>query len=121
MKPSTTMTLVVALAFGASAAYAQSTPPNGVHEHGAPAPCCDNPGKITKGYKASGVVKKVDAAKSTATIAHGPVKDLNWPAMTMAFKVKDKALLDKLGVDRKVDFVLAQEGRDYVITAVQSQ
>jgi Cu/Ag efflux protein CusF len=119
MKISTPLTFAVALALGASAAYAQSTPPKGVHEHGAPAPCCDDPGKITKGYKASGVVKKVDAAKSTATIAHGPVKDLNWPAMTMAFKVKDKTLLDRLGVDKKVDFVLAQEGRDYVITAVQ--
>jgi Cu/Ag efflux protein CusF len=119
MKISTPVTFAVALALGASSAYAQSTPPKGVHEHGAPAPCCDTGAKITQGYKASGVVKKVDASKGTATIAHGPVKELSWPAMTMAFKVKDKTLLAKLGVDKKVDFVLAQEGKDYVITAVQ--
>lgn len=119
MKPSTTITFVVALAFGASAAYAQSTPPKGAHEHGAPAPCCDTGAKIAQGYKATGVVKKVDAAKGTATIAHGPVKELSWPAMTMAFKVKDRALLDKLAVEKKVAFTLAQEGKDYVITAVQ--
>jgi Cu(I)/Ag(I) efflux system protein CusF len=119
MKSSTAMTFVVALAFGASAAYAQSSPPKGAHEHGAPAPCCDNGAKVVQGYKATGVVKKVDVAKGTATIAHAPVKDLNWPAMTMAFKVKDKALLDKLPIEKKVDFTLAQEGKDYVITAVQ--
>jgi len=119
MKRSTTITFAVVLAIGASSADAQSTPPKGAHEHGAPAPCCDNPAQLTKGYKAAGVVKKLDAAKGTATIAHGPVKDLNWPAMTMAFKVKDKALLDKLAVDKKIDFTLAQEGKDYVITSVQ--
>ncbi len=64
-------------------------------------------------------MKKADPAKSTVTVAHGPVKDLNWPAMTMAFKVKDKAVLDKLAVDRKVEFTFVQQGKDYVITAAQ--
>lgn len=108
--------LTLALAFAVTAAHAQSTPPKGVHEHGAPPPCCDTGAKA---FQASGVVKKADAAKSTVTVAHGPVKDLNWPAMTMAFKVKNKALLDKLAVNRQVAFSFVQEGKDYVITAVQ--
>jgi Cu(I)/Ag(I) efflux system periplasmic protein CusF len=108
------LSISLALALGASAAYAQ-----GGHAHGAtePPPCCETTG--AKGYKASGVVKKVDPAKSTVTVAHGPVKELKWPAMTMAFKVKDKGVLDKLPVDRKVDFTFVQEGKDYLITAVQ--
>lgn len=43
----------------------------------------------------------------------------NWPAMTMRFAVKDKALFDKLAVDKKVAFDFKQQGKDYVVTAVQ--
>ena len=70
-------------------------------------------------HKATGVVKKVDPAKGTVTLAHGPVKELNWPAMTMVFTVKDKALFDKLAVDRKIEFEFAQQGSNYVVTAVK--
>lgn len=70
-------------------------------------------------HQASAVVKAVDPAKGTVTLAHGPVKSLNWPAMTMSFVVKDKTLFDKLasGKDVVVDFV--QQGSDYVITSVK--
>ena len=60
---------------------------------------------------------KVD--KDKVTIKHGPVPTINWPSMTMAFKVKDKALMDKLTKDRKVDFEFRQEGGDYVVTTVK--
>jgi len=70
-------------------------------------------------HKATGVVKKVDPKAGTVTLAHDPVKSLNWPAMTMGFTVKDKMLLDKLAVDKKVEFEFVQQGKDYVITAVK--
>lgn len=113
------ISLSVALALGVSSAYAQTSAPKGGHAHGAPepAPCCDT--GQAKAYQAAGVVKKSDSAKRTVTIAHGPVKDLNWPAMTMAFKVKDKTLLDKLAAERKIDFTFVQDGKDYVITALR--
>ena len=44
----------------------------------------------------TGVVKKIDAKTGSVTIAHDPIKALNWPAMTMPFKVADKALLAKV-------------------------
>ena len=68
-------------------------------------------------HKATGTVTKVD--KDKVTIKHGPVPTINWPSMTMAFKVKDKALMDKLGKDKKVDFEFKQEGNDYIVTAVK--
>ena len=68
-------------------------------------------------HHASGVVKSVDAG--AVTLAHDPVKTLNWPAMTMRFQVKDKALLDKLAVGKKVDFDFEQSGKGYVVTAVK--
>ena len=46
-------------------------------------------------HKAMGVVKKVDAGSDAVTVAHGPVKTMHWPAMTMTFEVKDKTLLHK--------------------------
>ena len=70
-------------------------------------------------HKATGVVKKVDPKAGTVTLAHDPVKSLNWSAMTMGFTVKDKALLDKLQPGKKVEFEFVQQGKDYVITTVK--
>ena len=70
-------------------------------------------------HKAVGTVKKVDANAGIVTLAHEPVKSLNWPSMTMAFKVKEKSLLDKLTDGKKVEFEFMQEGKDYVITGAK--
>jgi Cu/Ag efflux protein CusF len=70
-------------------------------------------------HKAVAVVKEVDAANGKVTLAHEAVKSLNWPPMTMGFTVKDKMLLDKLTVDKKVNVEFKKEGSDYVVTAVK--
>ena len=70
-------------------------------------------------HKTAGVVKNVDPARSAVTLAHEPVKSLEWSAMTMTFAVKDKALLDKLAPGKKVEFEFVQEGKDYIITSVK--
>lgn len=68
-------------------------------------------------HSATGVVTKLGEGK--VTIKHGPVRSMNWPTMTMSFKVKDKAIMEKMKKDRKVDFDFVQEGRDYVVTGVK--
>ena len=70
-------------------------------------------------HKATGVVKKVDPKSGTATLAHDPIKSLNWSAMTMTFAVKDKAMLDKLQPGKMVEVEFMQQGKDYVITGVK--
>jgi Cu(I)/Ag(I) efflux system protein CusF len=70
-------------------------------------------------HQATGVVKSVDAGKGKVTIAHGPVKTLNWPAMTMTFSVKDKGLLDKLSVGKRVQVEFEKQGNAYIITSVK--
>ena len=70
-------------------------------------------------HKASGKVTKVDQAKGTVSVAHGPVASLNWPSMTMAFKVKDKAMLDKVKSGSQVEFSFVQSGNDYTITEIK--
>jgi len=43
---------------------------------------------------------------------------MNWPAMTMTFNVKDKAMLDKVK-QGQVEFSFVQSGEDYTITEVK--
>ena len=70
-------------------------------------------------HQASGKVTKVDRAAGRITIAHGPVASLKWPAMTMAFEVKDKALLDKAKPGGNIEFSFVESGRKHVITAIK--
>lgn len=70
-------------------------------------------------HQADGTVKAIDTGKSKITLAHGPVKSLNWPGMTMAFSVKDKSLLDKVKVGQKVHVQFMKQGADYVVTSLQ--
>lgn len=70
-------------------------------------------------HKGTGKVTKVDAAAGNVTIAHDPVASMNWPAMTMTFKVKDKKMLDKAKSGQKVEFSFVQSGKDYTITDIK--
>src|SRR5712691_3528762 len=72
-----------------------------------------------KSHKGVGTVKKVDPAGGKVTIAHGPIRSIKWPAMSMTFTVKDKALLGKLAPEKKVEFEFVQQGSDYVITSAK--
>ena len=68
-------------------------------------------------YPLNGRVVSVDAANQQVTLEHDAVTELNWPAMTMPFKVADKALLAKVKVGAKVRFDLNGQ----TITAIRPQ
>ena len=71
-------------------------------------------------HPATGVVKKIDTAKGTVTLAHDPIKSLKWPAMTMDFRVRDKASLATLKPDQKIEFELIEEKKgSYVISRIK--
>ncbi len=70
-------------------------------------------------HQATATVKAVDSGKGTVTLAHDPIKSLNWPAMTMGFGVKDKMLFDKMTVGKRVTVELVQDGSQYVVTDVK--
>jgi len=67
---------------------------------------------------AEGVVRKVDAAAGRVIIKHGDFKGIDMQAMTMAFNVRDKALLEGVRVQDSVRFSVERDGRDYVITGL---
>jgi Cu(I)/Ag(I) efflux system protein CusF len=73
----------------------------------------------SKTHKGVGTVKKIDSAGGKVTIAHGPIKTMNWPAMNMTFTVKDKKALEKLEPEKKVEFQFIQQGSDYIITSIK--
>jgi Cu(I)/Ag(I) efflux system protein CusF len=52
-----------------------------------------------------GIVKKVNPARGKLTIAHGPLKNLGMPAMTMIFRVKDPAWLSQVKPGDHIRFV----------------
>lgn len=64
---------------------------------------------------ADGLVKKVDKAAGTLTIAHGPLNGM--PGMSMAFRVKESAWLDQLKAGQKIRF--AAEEQSGVMTVVR--
>lgn len=70
-------------------------------------------------HRGTGTVRKIDAAKGTVTLAHGPIASLNWPAMTMSFKLKDAALAQGIKAGDAVDFELVRSGSDYLVTRLQ--
>jgi len=52
-----------------------------------------------------GEVKKIDTAAGRITLKHGPLKRLGMPGMTMAFGVKDPAMLKQVKVGDQINFV----------------
>lgn len=82
----------------------------------APKPGAGAAGQV---HHARGTVKKADSKHGIVAVAHGPVESLNWPAMTMSFKVKDKKLWSNLHEGKEVDLDFVQEGKDYVISKVK--
>ena len=73
----------------------------------------------TTTYPGTGTVKKIDANASMVTVAHGPIASLNWPAMTMGFKLKDAALAKGVKTGDVVNFDFIQSGEDYIVTRLQ--
>lgn len=78
-----------------------------------PMPGMPQPAADAKGV---GVIKSIDQKAGMVTIAHEPIKELNWPAMTMHFKVAQPALLENKAVGNKVEFSL--RGKDMSATVI---
>ncbi len=62
-------------------------------------------GGDVKAGMSHGEVRKVDLAAGKLTIRHGPLENLGMDAMTMAFKVKDPAMLSQVEAGDSIDFV----------------
>lgn len=70
--------------------------------------------------RGTGTVKIIDKAAGTITLEHGPIAEVHWPAMTMAFKAAP-ALIDSVKVGDKVAFDVTITGNAGEVTAIQKQ
>ncbi|MCM2450841.1 copper-binding protein [Agrobacterium vitis] len=66
-----------------------------------------------------GTVKKVDAKAKKVTIIHEELKSLEMPAMTMVFRVKDDAMLEKLKEGANIEFVAERVEGKITVTDVK--
>lgn len=65
-----------------------------------------------------GVVKAIDTANGTITLKHEAIPSIQWPAMTMTFKVASPDLLKKAKVGDKVKFGLRPAGMNSTVTSI---
>lgn len=67
-------------------------------------------------------INAIDLKSGKIDLSHGPIPSLNWPAMTMGFRVEDKTLLQGLKPGDRITFELRGEpdkDGNYVITRIQ--
>jgi len=66
-----------------------------------------------------GEIRKVDKDAKKITIKHGPMQNLDMPAMTMVFQVKDPAMLEQVKAGDKVKFRAEKIGAAYIIVNLE--
>jgi Cu(I)/Ag(I) efflux system periplasmic protein CusF len=112
------LTLAIAIAAASSFAVAQDSTHSGHGAHNAHAGHGSQqaaaPAELTDGE-----VKKIDKEAGKITLRHGELKNLNMPAMSMVFRVKDATMLDQAKVGDKVKF--AADRVNGAVTIVQLQ
>ena len=67
-----------------------------------------------------GEVRKVDKDAKKITLRHGPLTNLDMPAMTMVFQVQDPAMLDKVKTGDKVKFRAEKVDGAFTITHIDA-
>ena len=107
------LSLVLLLAAVAAApAWAQTKPADHSAHHPAQSTATDQ--KLVDGE-----VRKVDKETSKLTLKHAPIPNLDMPDMTMVFRVKDPAMLDRVKVGDKVKFAADKVNGVFTVTSVE--
>ncbi|WP_075792624.1 copper-binding protein [Massilia putida] len=103
---STLIATAAGLAPAAPGAFAQAAMPAATQDDAAPL--------------SVGEVKKVDKDTGKLTIRHGPLKNLDMPGMTMAFKVSDPAMLDKAKAGDPIRFHVERVNGTLTVTRLET-
>ncbi|WP_332774503.1 copper-binding protein [Polaromonas sp.] len=65
-------------------------------------------------------VRKVDMDAKKITLKHGEIKNLEMPAMSMVFQVKDPALLQKVKAGDKVKFTADKINGAFTVISMEA-
>lgn len=68
---------------------------------------------------AEGVVRKVDKDAAKLTIKHGPLPNLDMPAMTMVYRVADPAMLDRFSNGDRIRFEAQDIGGQLTVVRIE--
>lgn len=101
---SLSLLVVAAMFLGVSGATADQT---------SPAPQLAQANASTEGE-----VRKVDKGAGKITLRHGPIANLDMPAMTMVFRAQDPAMLDRVKEGDKVRFSADKIGGQITVTKI---
>jgi Cu/Ag efflux protein CusF len=100
------LSIAAVLAFSSAAMAVAQESGHGAHAgHGAPAAAHAGHKTGVAADMVDGEIKKVDKDTGKITIRHGELKAMGMPAMTMAFRVKDPAMLAQVKAGDKVKFM----------------
>jgi Cu/Ag efflux protein CusF len=66
-----------------------------------------------------GEVRKIDKGQGKVTLRHGPIANLEMPAMTMVFKVTDAKMLDNIKEGDQVKFTADRINGAITVTAIE--
>lgn len=78
-----------------------------------------NPPAAQADVMTDGVVRRVDVANGKLTLRHGPIVNLDMPAMTMVFRVRPPELMKGLKVGDAVKFHAESIDDTLTVTAIQ--
>jgi Cu(I)/Ag(I) efflux system protein CusF len=102
------------LASLAAAALIASAPAFAQHQHVA-----DTSKSAAAKDHSQAEVRKVDKEAGKVTLKHGPIPNLEMPPMTMVFKVREPAMLDKVKAGDQVRFKAENVNGAYVVVDLQ--
>ncbi len=114
---------LVVSAQAADPAVAQSPQPSQPSTPPTPQPSSPPPSASTAPAAAGigdGEIRKIDKETKKVTIKHGEIKNLDMPAMTMVFQVKDASMLDTFKAGDKVKFAVEKAGSSFLVTEMQA-
>jgi len=109
--------LVAALATVAGTVLAQSAPGHGHHGAAVAAPAA----LVAPAQMSEGEVRRLDPQQHRITLKHGPIRNLDMPAMTMVFLATDqaRAMLVHVKVGDKVRFTATNPAGQLTVTELQ--
>lgn len=71
------------------------------------------------GELSNGEIRRIDCDQKKITLRHGEIKNLEMPAMTMVFQVKDEGWLERFKVGDKVNFRAENVNGAFTLTELQ--
>lgn len=76
-------------------------------------------GETPAAAMSEGEVKKIDKDAGKITIKHGELKNLAMPPMTMAFRIRDSALMEQVKVGDQINFVAQKDKGQIIVTRIE--